>query len=520
MIFPGYPAPTSNYTYTPNQYFDVLLPHFSRGAVRLSAYIIRKSLGWCDQHSKPQEAQVYITHNIAIREANVGRDAVRLALDELIKGRIIVCLKEPRVCTSAQDTGEGGLYMLRWDKTKQYTRNPEKFQGFCAGGGNMTHIPNLYFDVTVKFGTLSLAQVVGTVLRNTIGYEDEDGWRRRQVSLSQKQIKYKMNISSDATVNKALKFAKENGHLIEEHPGYFDTNAGRESRPAVYSVRWSDGWKGEPFDSTAAPAPSDQEEGSRKSVAGVTWSEKCSGVDSRKSVTATRSEKCSRSSLKNVAETQSEKCSDIEIKEETNNIKQQHETNTDPAAVKILFDAGFDDTAAKTIASSTSLDTIKKQIKFFKFRYPDPDKQPSNPLGALRSSIEGEWAPPPSFIENQKKLENIEKAQLEVKRAKHKKEFEQAWNEYKEGIISSIKSEDPEAWYLFEESETSFVEQIKKDNLFYRTHPNRLDDFLARHMDDHAVLERACKFFADRYLDFWDWDRDLNQLGMSKKLHV
>lgn len=510
MIFSGYPAPTSNYTYTPNQYFDVLLPHFSRGAVRLSAYIIRKSLGWCDQQGKPQEAQVYITHNIAIREANVGRDAVRQAINELIDGRVIICLKEPRVCTSSLDTGEGGLYALRWDKTKMYTRNPEKFQGFCAGGGNMTHIPNLYFDVTVKSGTLSLAQVVGTVLRNTIGYEDEDGWRRRQVSLSQQQIKRKMNISSAATVNKALKFAKDNGHLIEENPGYFDTNAGKESRPAVYSVRWSDGWRGEPYDPAASPTQPDTEEGSRKSVAVETWSEKCSGIDSRKSVANTRSEKRSGCSPKNVAATQSEKCSDIEIKSEINIIKQQQETDADIAAVKILLDSGFDDSAAKAIATSSKSDIIIRQIEYFKFRYPDLDKQPTNPLGALRSSIEGDWAPPPSFTENQKKMENREKAQIEIKRAKHKQEFEQTWNKYREGIISSIRVEDPEAWYLFEESETSVIDQLKKDNLFYRAHPDRLDDFLARHTDDHAVFERACKFFADRYLDFWDWDDKFN----------
>lgn len=456
---------------------------------------------------------MYLTYNIAIREANVGRDAVRLAINELIDGRVIICLKDPKVCTSSSDLGEGGLYALRWDKTKQYTRNPDKFQGFCAGGGNMTHIPNLYFDMTVKFGTLSLAQVVGTVLRNTIGYEDEDGWRRRRVSLSQQQIKMKMNISSDATVNKALKFAKENGHLIEEHPGYFDTNAGKESRPAVYAVKWSDGWKGEPYDPDSSPSHCTQEEPSRKSVAVETWSEKCSGVGSRKSVATTRSEKCSRISRKNVAETQSEKCSDIEIKPEINNIKQQQKTNLDTAAVSLLLEAGFDESAAKSIASIATSQVIKKQIEYFKFRYPDPDKQPENSLGALRSSIEGDWAPPPSFAENQKKQENIEKAQIEIKRAKHQEKFKPAWDEYRKGIISNIKINNPEAWYLFEESEALFVEQLKTDNPFYRAHPDRLEDFLARHMEDQAVFGRACKFFADRYLDFWDWDDKFNENG-------
>ncbi len=41
--FTGYPAPTSNTTYTPNQFFDVVLRHSSRGCVRLVAYMIRKT---------------------------------------------------------------------------------------------------------------------------------------------------------------------------------------------------------------------------------------------------------------------------------------------------------------------------------------------------------------------------------------------------------------------------------------------------------------------------------------------
>ena len=35
--FTGFALPTSNTTYVPNQYFDVCLPHYSRGVVRLVA---------------------------------------------------------------------------------------------------------------------------------------------------------------------------------------------------------------------------------------------------------------------------------------------------------------------------------------------------------------------------------------------------------------------------------------------------------------------------------------------------
>ena len=60
--FAGFALPTSNTTYTPNQFFDVCLPHSSRGVVRLVAYLIRKTLGWCDADGNPQEAQVHCSY--------------------------------------------------------------------------------------------------------------------------------------------------------------------------------------------------------------------------------------------------------------------------------------------------------------------------------------------------------------------------------------------------------------------------------------------------------------------------
>ena len=55
--FVGFALPTSNTTYTPNQFFDVCLPHSSRGVVRLVGYLIRKTLGWCDEQGRPRGTQ-------------------------------------------------------------------------------------------------------------------------------------------------------------------------------------------------------------------------------------------------------------------------------------------------------------------------------------------------------------------------------------------------------------------------------------------------------------------------------
>ena len=61
-IFTGFTSPTSNTTYTPNQFFDVCLPNHSRGVVRLVGYMIRKTLGWCDANGNPQHETVTFSY--------------------------------------------------------------------------------------------------------------------------------------------------------------------------------------------------------------------------------------------------------------------------------------------------------------------------------------------------------------------------------------------------------------------------------------------------------------------------
>jgi hypothetical protein len=59
--FSGFALPISNTTYTPNQFFDVCLPHASRGCVRLVSVMIRKTLGWCYDHGRPRQEQVRLS---------------------------------------------------------------------------------------------------------------------------------------------------------------------------------------------------------------------------------------------------------------------------------------------------------------------------------------------------------------------------------------------------------------------------------------------------------------------------
>ena len=70
--FQGFHPPTSNTTYTPNQFFDVCLPHYSRGVVRLVSYMLRKVLGWSDKHGNPQSEKVLISYRDIERNAGVS----------------------------------------------------------------------------------------------------------------------------------------------------------------------------------------------------------------------------------------------------------------------------------------------------------------------------------------------------------------------------------------------------------------------------------------------------------------
>jgi hypothetical protein len=57
--FGGFQLPGSNTTYTPNQFFDVVLRDAkTTGVVRAVAYIVRKTLGWSNPDGSPQETDI------------------------------------------------------------------------------------------------------------------------------------------------------------------------------------------------------------------------------------------------------------------------------------------------------------------------------------------------------------------------------------------------------------------------------------------------------------------------------
>lgn len=244
--FHGFKAPTSNTTYTPNQFFDVVIPNFSRGVVRIVAYLVRKTLGWCDANGNPQDEQIEVTFSELETKAGVSRDMIRGALDDALAGHLIECVTEGRA-KHAHDAGQSARYQLCWSSLP-YTTRLEDFRGFFEGEGNRTDIPNEFFDVIIPREPLSVIKVVGSIIRHSIGFRAKHGRRRQQVALSYQQIENYARFGSRSDLAKALRIALEKNYIVRLESGVFSHEA-MERRRAVYAIRWCDfpnGQKNEP----------------------------------------------------------------------------------------------------------------------------------------------------------------------------------------------------------------------------------------------------------------------------------
>jgi len=357
--FEGFALPTSNTTYAPNQFFDVCLPHYPRGVVRLVAYVIRKTLGWCDAHGNPQSEQHRISFNELESKAGISRDMIRSAVDEAITGHFIrrVRLGAPNRSGTSASTA---VYELAWDEhSEQYTKDPKKFRGFFAGEGNRTYIPNQFFDVTVPNETLATVKVVGAIIRFSIGFQNKFGHRRQQVALAYQDIQNYTRMRNRGTLSDAITIALERNYIQCIEEGVFDKNAGRLSRPATYALKWLN-----------------------KPAAGQNGQKNVPEI----STPVRRSENRTGNGQKNVPDQRSEKRTDIQIKQRNKTSKQQDAV---AAAFLRLREEGFDERAAHAIASAYPTERIERQVRWMSGR-----RVRRNRLGFLRAAIEHDWSAP------------------------------------------------------------------------------------------------------------------------------
>ncbi len=394
--FLGYAPPTSSTTYTPNQFFDVVLPVASRGCLRLVAYLIRKTLGWSDEHGNPQNPETTVTYRELIEKAGIGRGRIKEAIEEAISSRYINCLRlgQPH---KAGEEGFSALYSLRWDERESYITNPDEFDGFYAGNGNLTHIPNDFFDYTIPNETLALVKVVGVIIRHTIGFQTKYGFRRQQVEMSFSEIMRRAGIASRSTMNIAIKEALDKNHVCKVAEGFFDPNAGVTSCAASYGIRWLDQTLEKPQVEPKSANGSKIEPANRfrnrtEKVETVPKSNRGIGSEiepaNGSKIEPESVPKSNRDEFRNRT---ASKTTDL------NNPSKQQQIVADAVVVrtellasfKMLQEVGFDEDAAKALASKSTEQVILKQIEALELR-----KVSRNKLGMLRKSIEEDWPLP------------------------------------------------------------------------------------------------------------------------------
>ena len=368
--FPGFAPPTSNTTYTPNQFFDVVLPNASRGCVRIVAYLLRKTLGWCDALGNPQHEQIAVSNSELERRAGVGHDMIRSALDEAVGMHFIQCVHAGRA-RSAGDAGETAVYALKWDATPCYARSLDDFRGFFEGEGNRTDIPNQFFDALIPSETIAVTKVVGAVIRYSIGFVAARGHRRQQATLAYSQILKVAGLSSRRTLASAIREAVAKKYIVRLDPGYFSARPS-ERRSAIYAVCWSDDFHLAIDAETGAITPKRIPIG-----VGITPPEKDTSGSLEPSDPATSNPP------KRIPADHSEKDT-IETKQLNEKEKQSGE------AAEALKKEGFDERTASRIAAQFSTSVIRQQLKWLPRR-----RATRNRLGLLREAIEQNWPAPP-----------------------------------------------------------------------------------------------------------------------------
>jgi hypothetical protein len=278
------------------------------------------------------------------------------------------------VIGSASSTGESGQassLKLCWSP-KVYTRNSDQFAGFFSGEGNRTPIPREFFTHVVPNKRLSVTKVVGTVLRHTVGYQNQYGGFRPQAPLSYSHIQRCTNISDRSTLSSALNESLDEAFICRMNDGCFHPD-GDQRQTAEYAVNW--------FNDAMNP------EGSSRTRPAL--------AKQFKNQTSGSSKTRPKKQFKNQTSRKIDK---------KYNYKQQDVVEKYSEGFQLLVEEGITTSSALQLAESVPLVEIKKQIEWLDHR------QPENRPAMLRKSIEENWSEPEGVNElhNQQKIKKRE----------------------------------------------------------------------------------------------------------------
>lgn len=383
-LFAGFAALQSNVTYTPNQFFDVCLPYSSRGVVRLVGYMIYRTLGWSDNDGHPLQEKHSITYQELIDKAGISRGAIREVVDEAVRGNFIQVVSEGRSHAEGV-VARTAVFELKW-ADGPYTTKPAEFHGFFEGDGNRTYIPNQFFLRVLNQEPLAVTKVVGTVIRFSIGFQAKRGFRRQQVALSYVDIERYSKLAS-RQVYEALQYSLETGYLRLVAQGVFSTQGPKQNLKGVYALKWAD-------DSSTSDAIGSKRKASETAKdCAYRFKKEGEEIGSKRKVISVQKGMPDQFKMEG----------HLEIKLTNKTSKQQQDAaeaglglqeGEDAEAYRLLRNIGFDERAARALASR-SADDIQKQVDWLERRTPA-----RNRLGLLRRAIEEAWPEPVSLAVN------------------------------------------------------------------------------------------------------------------------
>lgn len=249
--FDGFEPLDCNFIYCPNQFFDVCLPNCSRGTVRLVGYMIRQTLGFRDGKGSPIRQDITIRYRDFIDKAGISRGAVTAAVEEALRHKFIT-QQSSGMAKSKGCASKSACFSLNWGVGDSYSTDFNAFAGFYTGRGCRTPIPVAFFDRIVATETLAVTKVVGTVLRYTVGYENQFG-RVEQAELSYSKIQNFANLQNRKYIAKAIKRALQVGYIHRITQGKFHHDDSQR-QTATYAVRWLGSNSNSDIGSTKSPA--------------------------------------------------------------------------------------------------------------------------------------------------------------------------------------------------------------------------------------------------------------------------
>lgn len=393
--FDGFEPLDANFLYCPNQFFDVCLRHSSRGVVRLVAFMLDKTLGWLDSDGNPITEEITVSYKQLIEQARISRGAVRKAVDEAIAAGFIQRVAAGRACSGGR-SAEQSSYTLRWNEAGDYATDPQTFEGFFAGTGHCTPIPNTFFRLIVPQESLAVVRLVGTVLRHTVGFESKYGGRRRQAALSYDFIQQYSGLRGRQHISAAIQHGIAANYIMRLHKGTFDSDPNKRTA-SMYAPRWVSDAKITTCGSKSLPVNSAEDSSTQAVQKG--------NQTPFKKVTSSGSKRLPENRFKKVP---------VEKTNRKDTLKQQRSAavaEENQAGYELLKKEGIDHLTASRLAAQASHEQIQQQISWL----PDRNAR-QNPVGMLIRSIEERWTEPSASLLKRRQQEAREKDAAQQKR--------------------------------------------------------------------------------------------------------